>query len=162
MPNTHPPLNMLQNSVYLEIIKLCYVVRQMPAMTHSSTNCALKNVLACSFHMKSTFWKVMFQVCPMCFEGRISLICDISGSRAFSHESRGTVISLTPTPGRPSYHWRPDNQEIMRVLGHSLAQTPLRPGLLLHKANPHFGPNRVMVIKILPSEKKNFQSSSFQ
>ena len=153
MPNTHPPLNMLQNSVYLEIIKLCYMLR------HILLPWSIPKQIA---GLLSPYEKNLFQVCPMCFEGRISLICDISGSRAFSHESRGTVISLTPTPGRPSYHWHPDNQEIMRVLGHSLAQTPLRPGLLLHTANPHFGPNRVMVIKILPSEKKNFQSGSFQ
>ena len=78
------------------------------------------------------------------FWGRILLICDISGSRASSHGSRGcTVISLTPTPGRLSYHWRPDNQEIMTVLGtNALWDRDYYCTRLIHTPSPYFGPDR--------------------
>ena len=88
-----------------------------PVLDMASEYCLPRHLVLLNWALKKLEGHVTSLVlfCPR----RILLICDISGSRASSHGSLRcpTVISLTPTPGRPSYHWRPDNQEIMRVLG---------------------------------------------
>ena len=108
----------------LRNIKLCFILFYTSAMSLSSENlCIDKCDRLLRPYMNKEFSEGHVPSLSVVLWGRISLIRDISGSRAFSHGSRGTVISLTPTPGRPSYHWRPDNQEIMTVLGTNAAET---------------------------------------